>query len=200
MIPNNIRDRAFIYAYNSKVVKDTVERLTSFFPEARDDFYGFFYIQLGELKNGKLEKAYEEGWLDWLCVNIITKQLKSSTSLFYRQYRKNNNVELKYMPENEDEEYVDTPDAEFYKNKLDEVLKFVNKVHWYDREIFLLKYQKRMEVKDIVEHLGVNKSVIVYSLNKTRKFVRENFDKPIEQKKEPNFNRFLKKQRKWDKV
>lgn len=59
-----------------------------------EDLKGELFLILCELKKGSVVKAYTNGYIYYLIVNIVRKQYYSSTSPFHRVYRKNRTLEL----------------------------------------------------------------------------------------------------------
>lgn len=74
-----------VYIMRSDLINSAINNICP--PKFRDDFKSHFYLQLLEMKETKLQRAWNGGWLDWLCVRILSNQMNSNTSSFWKIYR-----------------------------------------------------------------------------------------------------------------
>jgi len=85
------RNNVINYIINSYPINEAIYKIyykdkSKIYIDTVDDFKNHFYIQIYEMKEDKLIKAYKEGYLDYLCVRILSNQNKN-TSSFFKSYR-----------------------------------------------------------------------------------------------------------------
>jgi GTPase involved in cell partitioning and DNA repair len=81
-----------------------------------------------------IKDAYDNNWLNYMCINILKKQYHSSTSPFHKKYRKNQS----------DNEIGDIPsEPEEFDYELISKIEWVvdNKLDIVDRELFKMYYK-----------------------------------------------------------
>jgi hypothetical protein len=146
-----------------------------------DDFQSHFYLQILTMKPEKLIKAYESGYLDFLCIRIMTNQFNSKSSSFFKIYKGSQAIEiidwdtaLRYnnIP---DDEYIETKEY-----KLEDVIKDVLPKHkhigtgdWYDYELYNLYFYKNLTYQKIEKMTGINFRSVSLSVRKTVKKIKE---------------------------
>lgn len=81
--------------YKSPVIDDIIWNITGGNSLAEDLKSELFLILL-EMPEIKIVNAHEGKWLNYLCINIIKKQWSSSTSPFYKKYKKGSGDELTF--------------------------------------------------------------------------------------------------------
>lgn len=119
--------------WQSKFIDDLIWTITSGH-ELKDDLKSELFLILCEMGNDKIVKAYENHYLNYLCVNILKKQYHSKTSPFHKTYRRD-----KWS-----DEMVDIEDEIISDNYevIEKVYWFVdNKLDLVDRELFKLYYK-----------------------------------------------------------
>lgn len=100
----------------------------------REDLKSELFLILMEMKDQKIIKAWKEKWIHYLCVNILKKQWKSSTSPFYKKFKgeKSNDFSGDIIDELDDFDY----------ELLDKVLQIVEtKLPLVERELFMMRYK-----------------------------------------------------------
>jgi len=197
------RDEIITDLYKSEKLNKAIVNITKNDPLKEDLKSELFYI-LCSMPYEKLLAAKEEGYLLFLCINILKKQYNSSTSPFHKTYRAKSNyssIEDDMIEDNglEDDLYLE-----------DLVLKEVNKVldelSYTDRELFKIyfkqgeydrwtgikrdtectksisssrKIEKKLAIQSIKgqSRLTIDHSTIAKSVKKTLEKIREHFDK-----------------------
>lgn len=100
----------------------------------KEDLKSELFLILMEMPDNKIISAWNNNWLNYLCVNILVKQWKSKNSPFYKKYKKDAGVELKI-------DIIDELD-EFNYDLLDKVLDIVmNKLPLVEKELFMMRYK-----------------------------------------------------------
>lgn len=94
------------------------------------------FLILCEMPDEKIEQAYKNNYLNYLCINIVKKQYHSSSSPFHKKFRKDKFQELY------DNYVIDDIDDDIDDELLEKVLWFLdNKVKITDRELFKMYYK-----------------------------------------------------------
>lgn len=102
--------------------------------ELKDDLKSELFLILMEMSDSKIVGAWEGKWLNYLCVNILTKQWRSNTSPFYKKYRKSRT----------NEEFVDIIDEEggVDWDLVGKVVNIIeNELNFVERELFMMRYK-----------------------------------------------------------
>lgn len=121
--------------WKSRFVDDLIWTITSGH-QLKDDLKAELFLILCEMSESRIRKAYEDKYLNYLCINILKKQYHSNTSPFHKRWRKDKsdnefNINL-------EDEVITTIDD----NVLEHILWFVNnKLDLTDRELFKMYYK-----------------------------------------------------------
>lgn len=188
--------------YKSVFIDEMINKLTNN-SALRFDMKQELFLILLEMDDDKIKAAYNERWINYLCVNIIKKQFHSNTSPFYKNYRINNN-EIKYNDEYIDDEYDFNID-EMYNDIIkwvdenmkltdSELFKIYFKYGKYDRRIgewrdvncenavsSTRKIERKLEILGIPgkRKITIDHSTISNSLRKTIKKIKEKYGNDI---------------------
>jgi hypothetical protein len=73
--------------FNNPIIDDMIWNITGGHP-LKDDLKSELFLILMEMSETKIILAWEGKWLNYLCVNILTKQWKSGTSPFHKKFKK----------------------------------------------------------------------------------------------------------------
>lgn len=126
------RDEILSDLYKSDFMNDLIGKITSN-NALMYDLKQHLFLILCEMPAKKIIEAYDNHYLNYLCVNIIKKQYHSSTSPFHKIWRKAKN----YLE-------GDVPDIldEFDDEKIiSDILDIVKDLDIVDRELFLMYYK-----------------------------------------------------------
>ena len=74
--------------WRSAFIDDVVHTLTSGNERYVDDLKSELFLILCEMPEKKILKAYDEKWINYMCINILKKQYHSSSSPFHYKFRK----------------------------------------------------------------------------------------------------------------
>lgn len=170
-------------------------------PKYREDFRSHFYLQLLEMKEVKLQQAWNNGWLDWLCVKILSNQMNSNTSSFWKIYRNGgfagekkiwSQTELNEFRENhrdevspisydgyftlkdEGEEHIEK--LELIELRRDLIIDTLNSRHFYHRHLFLL-HLDGMTYRQIEKDTGISYQSVRLSIIATTEWLKKNIKK-----------------------
>lgn len=119
--------------YKSPFIDDVIKNITSGH-QLSADLKSELFLVLCEMPDKKIIQAWQQKWINYLCINILKKQYHSKTSPFHMKWRKGMSSEETGEIEIESEETnwdVITKIEWIVENKLDLV----------DRELFKLYYK-----------------------------------------------------------
>jgi len=197
-----VRDKILTDLFKSKFMKDLLTTITSNNP-LKEELQSELFLILCEMSEEKIVNAFNNNYLNYLCVSIVKNQYHSNTSSFHKVFRKWKGVEgfnLENIENVEDwsekesmlrlvESIVDSR-----LNMVDkELFKIYFKMGRYDRELGDLrdkeckkptssyrKIEKKLSLEAIpgqkkitIDHATIGLS-IVKSLNKIKKIIDDN--------------------------
>ena len=124
-----------------------------------------------EYNKDKMVEIVKRGHVKYFLITIVMNQWNSTTSPFYKQYRKQN---IEYV-----EEYQDVKDDDFYDDKIDEKIAFIEdelkNQHWYIQQVVNMKTEMSyQEIKDVT---GIPRSSLYSTFNKFRTETVEKYNK-----------------------
>lgn len=165
----------FDYILISEKINDCISKIPALY---RDDFKQHFYIQMLEMKEDKIEKAYFNGYLDWLCIKVITNQYSSNFSTYHKIYRSTptfnsldiNDVVESKIPQEEDRLYLQLMDSDKFKK----IEKLLNSRHFYHKQLWYMYYIEEMSYRDIENQTGINFQSVRNSVLKTNEYIKNN--------------------------
>jgi hypothetical protein len=139
--------------------------------ELSDELYHFCLMVLLEYNKDKMAEIVKRNHVKYFFITIVMNQYNSSTSPFYKQYRKQN---VEYV-----EEYQDVKDDDFYDDKIDEKIAFIEdelkNQHWYIQQVVNMKTEMSyQEIKDVT---GIPRSSLYSTFNKFRTETVEKYNK-----------------------
>lgn len=148
-----------------------------------DDIKSELYISLLEMDETKLFKAYDEGYLDGLCIQIIRNQYNSSTSGFFKDiknggFRKsveicefdNKNIHTNYVNKLEIDDLL-LEDIK-YQETLNKIELVLNTLHWYDKILFDMNVIDGIRMSDISRMTKISQHSVLYSITKTKNKIK----------------------------
>jgi hypothetical protein len=144
--------------------------------ELSDELYHFCLMVLLEYNKDKMGEIVKRGHVKYFFITIVMNQYNSTTSPFYKQYRKQN---VEYV-----EEYQDVKDDDFYDDKIDEKIAFIEdelkNQHWYIQQVVNMKTEMSyQEIKDVT---GIPRSSLYSTFNKFRTETVEKYKKVNKEK------------------
>jgi hypothetical protein len=119
--------------FREPLIDDMIWNITGGNP-LREDLKSELFLILMEMPDVKIVSAWEGKWLNYLCVNILTKQWKSSTSPFYKKFRK----------EKTNEEFIDIIEIEggIDWEMIEKILEIAQKhLPFVEKELFMMRYK-----------------------------------------------------------
>lgn len=132
------KDKIISELYTSQFITDLINTITSG-NKLKDDLKGELFLILCEMPASRIENAYDNHYLTYLCVNILKKQYHSNTSPFHKKYRMNKFEELGDWNLEDMLEGVDDGDIQVFLDKIKWIID--NKLDMIDRELFKLYYK-----------------------------------------------------------
>lgn len=169
------------YIIHNKIIKDYFSKIPI---EYRDDFIQHIWIIILELDKNKIQTLYDKGELGKFIIGIISNQLKSNTSSFYKQFRKESTLEL---TDNQSiENIADDEYREINNNKIiKDIIKILDNVHYVDQVLFKLyrgidpitnKLVKPLTYSEIEKLTGITYQTVWYSVNKVTKLIKKQIE------------------------
>lgn len=165
-----IRNKIFNYIVNSKQIDDSIRNIVKD-EKYIDDFRQHFFLQMMEMDDKKLQKAYLEGYLDKLCGRVILNQWNSNSSSFYKNYKSNRIIYSDNFIDSEDKEtikYFDYENAEKILNAKRE--SFINKQYYMT--LFKMYFHDGYNYRQISDITGINMNSIKYSITTSIKYIK----------------------------
>jgi hypothetical protein len=119
--------------YRDPMIDEMIWNITGGNP-LKEDLKSELFLILMEMPDSKIIGAWKDKWINYLCVNILTKQWRSSTSPFYKKFKKERTNE-EFIDIIDEEVGVDWELAETILDIADKHLTFVEK------ELFMMRYK-----------------------------------------------------------
>lgn len=180
--PKVTKNRVLEYVATSERISMCITKICP--PNYLDEFRSFFYLKMCEMQDDKLIKAYEDGYIDFLCIKIISNQLRNPGYEFHRKFLKNKydaglNLLLDAILNPSDsefvlgasgdkgikeeingaidrmrEEYDEMEDLKWQRR--DEMMRrFTERLDLIDQVLWRKYYHERMKVSDIAKDTGI---------------------------------------------
>jgi hypothetical protein len=184
-----LRDKILTDLFKSDFMENLLTTITSNHP-LKGELKSELFLILCEMPVEKIESAYNNKWLNYLCVSIVKRQYHSSTSKFHKLFRKQKWSELPDIVEQQSD-YLEKEEklkaiedvVEKRLSKVDkELFKIYFKMDKYDRfhgELrdktcdkpisSLRKIEKKLALKSIEgqKKLSIDHSTVGLSLNRS---------------------------------
>lgn len=139
--------------------------------ELCDELYHYCLMVVLEYDKDKMVEIVKRGHVKFFFITIVMNQWNSTTSPFYKQYRKQN---VEYV-----EEYQDVKDDDFYDDKIDDKIEFIEselkEQHYYVQRVVELKTE--MSYQEIKNLTGIPRSSLYSTFNKFRTETVEKYNK-----------------------
>lgn len=121
--------------YNSKFIDEMLLNIT-LGSDLRFDLKQELFLILLEMDKSKIIDAYENNYINYLCINILTKQYRSKNSEFHRKYKRDIPIESVEVADNGSD----------YDESIDEltidIMKFVDEeCNLTDKELFKMYFK-----------------------------------------------------------
>jgi hypothetical protein len=139
--------------------------------ELCDELYHYCLMVLLEYDKVKMGEIVKRNHAKYFFITIVMNQWNSTTSPFYKQYRKEN---VEYVGE-----YQDIKNDDIYDEKIDEKIEFIenelNNAHWYVKRVVEMKTQ--MSYQRIKNITSIPRSSLYSTFNKFRTETVEKYNK-----------------------
>jgi hypothetical protein len=139
--------------------------------ELSDELYHFCLMVLLEYNKDKMAEIVKRNHVKYFFITIVMNQWNSTTSPFYKQYRKEN---VEYVGE-----YQDVKDDDIYDEKIDQKIEFIENElkdeHWYIQQVVNMKTD--MSYQQIKNVTGIPRSSLYSTFNKFRNQTVEKYNK-----------------------
>lgn len=123
----------------------------------------------------KVVKALEEGWFKYWLVNVIKKQVRSSTSPFHKDNRQTGMAKGETLEINEEIIEISEDNDLEYKKMVEEEYNLLNecreelKVSFFDAEVFKLYFDEGLTYRQIEAEYNIDHCLAWHSVKKTKK-------------------------------
>lgn len=127
-------------------------------------------IQLYNMKYEKLLLAYNNGYLEYMCMTICKRIMYGNvpnTGFFYKPDRFADSIIIEECLEditNEDEQHQNE-----LLQKIDDIL---NTLHWYDKTLFEYYYKQGYKLREISDMTEINLKSIHANIKKTKEYIK----------------------------
>lgn len=168
------------YVYHSHTINSAFTRFIK--SEEIHEFKQHIYLELLQMKGGKLQRAYEGGYIDFLVYRIMKNQYKSDTSPWASKVREETNESIDNLSNLEYEEYQ--PSEQININRLKSDIETLLESRNWDKNNFLLKqyhnqlfrmyYFDNLSYQKIEKLTGVNYQSVRISVLQTFDYIKQN--------------------------
>ena len=127
-------------------------------------------IQLMNMNETKLFKAYNDKYLEYICMTICKRIFYGTvpgTGMFYRKDRTNNIIISDYVVE----DIVEEEDT--YYEGLDRIEEILTTLHWYDKILFNYYYKDGYKLREIEDLTSINLKSIHANIKKTKEYIKK---------------------------
>ena len=153
------------YVLKNKNIEAYIKSLTFDYQELKSDLI----YQLLKIEETKLIGVWNGDYIEYFCFTIC-KRIKFGNikdSEFF--YKKQNIDELTYKEDRQD-------DVEYNSSEnLIKVEEEINRLHWYDKTLFIMYYKQGYNYREISELTGINIKSVFHNINKTKDFLKNKF-------------------------
>lgn len=159
------------YILNNAIINDYFSKVES---SIKDDFKQHIYLIIFEMIESQPEKIqllYSKNELGKFIIGIINNQLKSNTSSFYKQFKKQLDIDFySYSLINAEEDPIfDIVKKMNHSNVLLKLKGF----HPYHLSLFKLKWVDGLTIKEISDKLKIKYTTVYASIKKTEKKLKK---------------------------
>jgi DNA-directed RNA polymerase specialized sigma24 family protein len=136
--------------------------------ELADELFHYTLTIMLEYDQKKMDEIVNKKHAKFFFISILINQWNSSTSPFYKQYRKHNiSIDENFdLPDNDEYDYE-------IDNKIDYIEEELSKEHWYTDKVVRMKAE--MSYQEIKELTGIPRSSLFATVNKFRTKIKNNY-------------------------
>jgi hypothetical protein len=121
------------------------------------------------LSKPNLQDIVDSGGAQFYCVRIMLNSWRSTTSEFYRLFRKPvDNIDDKlYLLSDDEQEEEDIQDL------VSKINKELDSLHWYDQELFRIFVEEDHNISSLSRATGIPRTSISLTINRIRKHIKK---------------------------
>ena len=170
-------------------MKEVARKITSDRKIDADDLLHDTIVSLYDSDKNKINKLIEKKELLFWIVRIMINQYHSSSSPYYKKYKKYyNNLDEKFTLNCWNIEFInntpdrihrviDTNDIELkikFEKDLKRIQKKLKELHWFDSNIFRIYHQmvKGFSLNKMAKETGINRNTLYTSIKKAKEFIK----------------------------
>lgn len=118
-----------------------------------------------------LNEIINSGGCEFYMIRIMLNQWRSTTSPFYRIYRKDQcQIELdSYLAKND---VIDEPSTET-DDRTEDIKSELRNLSWYERELFRLYSEDGYTISGLARETGIPRTSLSLSINRVRKHLKQ---------------------------
>lgn len=135
----------------------------------------------------KFNKALEEGYIDYLFINVLKTECWSKHSYFYREYLKFNDNHSEMVFNNELDEEFDY-EKHYYNQSVVSLIKKIlvdleanGTIKWWEKEVFEMYHfaEEKISYRDMKKDTKICESSLFNAIHKVDKYLRIELDKQL---------------------
>ena len=121
------------------------------------------------LTKPNIQDIVDSGGAQFYCVRIMLNSWRSTTSEFYRLFRKPvDNIDDKlYLLSDDEQEEEDIQDL------VSKINKELDSLHWYDQELFRIFVEEDHNISSLSRATGIPRTSISLTINRIRKHIKK---------------------------
>jgi len=162
------KDEILVYIYNNKNIIAYCRTICS---NDWQELKSQLIIQLIKMPDYKLQQAEQRNYLEYLCFviakRIVAGRVKDSGDFYLSKTHLS--LEEGYGLDVAEDTIIDN-------DKLDKIEKEINNLHWYSKTLFNYVYKDGYKLREISDMTGINLKSISYTINKTKKEIKNKFN------------------------
>lgn len=128
---------------------------------------------LAENSDKKLKEIEEKNYLNYFIIRIIKNQLLSSSSPFYRTFRKQIEYDkIEHLYDDVDDSVIDEKIEN--ENRLKKINTLLEELHWYDSTLYKLKYFEGKSYNDLVSETKIPRISLWTTITNVHEYIKKN--------------------------
>jgi len=121
------------------------------------------------LTKPNIQDIVDSGGAQFYCVRIMLNSWRSTTSEFYRLFRKPvDNIDDKLYLLSDDEQ-----EEEEIQDLVSKINKELDSLHWYDKELFRIFVEEGHNISSLSRATGIPRTSISLTINRIRKHIKK---------------------------
>lgn len=189
-LKNIMLNEILLFIYNSEKINESIKKICQN-KVKEDDIKSHLLIQIIDMDKEKVEEAYRNNYLEFLCIRIIMNQYISNHSSYSKLYGKNKKVEyidnLTFlnetqidMKEHNENQINKNMDDKFLRLTDRDKVEYINRILLHIKPanafLFRLYYFDGLSHSQIGRLIGINRQAVRYSIVNTIKYIKNSYE------------------------